>query len=334
MKAAADLLAEAWALAGTVEHAGDRRAVRLGGGSERSWATLADNGVKGVLVEAPAKELLGPTVTAILGKSQALRAEIFAFADEGRSTRGLLLECPNHALMPAFVGFCEPFLARAEQGEPVGSAFAACIEEFTALLAAEEGEGDRSGLGLLGELIVLHDLSLMRRDSVRFWARPQTERHDFRNGKAAIEVKASLRARAAKPVVRINALDQLEPPAGGELFLALVRLERDPGGLLSRAQVTAAIRAMLDADTRSVLDAKMAAFPFNGTSEASYELIELAYFRVGHGFPHLTPASLKAGKLPPGIANVGYDIDLSAAAQCRCSSSVASAALGHGGAPA
>lgn len=327
-------LLDAWRIAESVRHDAGRRAVRLEGGAHRTWATIAMDGSRGVLIEVPATELLGPTVAAVGGSTDAMHAEIYPFEDGGRDVRGLLLECRVQSLLPVFVGFCEPFVTRTEAGAPVGSAFIACFDEFRALLAAEaEGEATSADSGVIGELIVLKDLVDGHPEAVGYWGRPAAERHDFRNGDIAIEVKSSQRAAAARPVAKISAIDQLEPPSPGSLYLVFIRLERNPGGDIAIGSLIESLRGKLRGDLLAMFNRKVAGVEGNGRRHrVRFSCLDKAAYRVDSGFPRLTPSQLITGEVDPGLSNIKYDLDLSTAGRFKCDLSFAHDALCRQGA--
>ncbi len=329
MNGIADALASAWRVAESVSHGGDRRGVKLESGAQRTWATVGRDGRRGVLLEAPPAESLAGTVSAIHSATQAMAAEIYSFFEGKREARGLLLECRFSSLMPVFTGFCEPFIGRVEAGEPVGASFIACLEAFRALLAAEAAEEtSRADVGLLGELIVLQDMIGLDEAAVEYWGRPANERHDFRKGANALEVKTSLRAAAAKPTVKISALDQLEPPSAGMLHLVFVKLEKDSSGLLSLHEILHALRERLGKRHAALLDEKIAgSWDDHSGALSRFALLEKAAYRVEPGFPRLTPSSLVSGGVDPGISNVKYDLDLSVAGDFGCDVAEAYASL-------
>jgi Putative PD-(D/E)XK family member, (DUF4420) len=154
----------------------------------------------------------------------------------------------------------------------------------------------------------------------RNWRGPVGDRHDFRAGDHSVEVKASLGAGARQ--VTINGIDQLEQPSGGSLHLAHLILETVEGGLLTIAALgerallladdPAALRALLVAvGCADVRDAAWNRFAFRAEAERLY--------CVGPGFPRIASSSFVGGKIPSGVVDATYSIDLSLASGYECS---------------
>lgn len=324
---------EAWVIGAAKPIGSGLRATHFEGAGRRIWATVSDNHHRGLLVAVPPEEQLSSSVATIKRTSSALDAEIYRFDEDGRSMRGLHVWCTNSDLLEAFVGFCEPFIVRIHKGEPVEIAFSISFREFKRLLGGSSDlEISTTVIGLLGELAILSELAVLNSEALSFWPYPDLERHDFRNGKAAIEVKTSLRSQSARKIATISALDQLEAPSGGTLYLHWLRLERDPAGTVTVARLVDEIARNLNrfhADelrSRVLSDQRIQAYQFS-----SFSLYERQTFRVEGAFPKLTPSSLVEGALDPGVGKVTYEVDLSAAAAFRCSSEEANRALVAGG---
>lgn len=332
MSIAADIR-QAWGIAAAKPVGAGLRVITFSGGGDRVRATVTDDGWKGILIEAPPGERLGPTVAAVVRASTALCAEIYAFTEDDRSARGLHLWCTRDDLIEAFVGFCEPFVVRIREGEGLGEAFAACFEEFRSLIAgANEGAVTAKLVGVLGELLVLTDLVALDASATESWCYPVLERHDFRNGTAALEVKTTLRSQMGKPVVTISALDQLEAPRGGALYLHWLRLERVSQGPICIEALLKSIGHYIDAGqlarlrTRVLGDGAMRPHHFY-----TFACQERRTFRVVEAFPKLAPSRLLTGSPDGGVGNVTYQLDLSAAADFECASDEAYRVLLSGG---
>jgi hypothetical protein len=166
--------------------------------------------------------------------------------------------------------------------------------------------------GLFGELRVL--VRLLEKDggAHRLWHGPLGHRHDFSSGRAAVEVKTSVRAEGRR--VRINGLDQLEAPAGGSLQLVWYRLGHDPGrgedvpGLVERA---------LDlCDDESALLNRFSSAGYRSSDAAVYRDVRFSpleerWYAVNAAFPKLTGNDLAAAGISTAVTDVAYTIDLS-----------------------
>lgn len=327
-------LREAWRLASMKPAPGAAiRASRFEGGGGQILATLTPAGECGLLVALRPNDSLSATLSAVGAASSALGAESYPYTDGGVDYRGLHLWCKRPELFEAFVGFCEPFVYRCLCGEQVHTAFAVCLEEFRRLLSGVAvSEIPPALVGLLGELKVLGELARLSNDALRYWTYPSLERHDFRNGACAIEVKTTLRSRQGRRVVSISALDQLEPPAGGALFLAWMRFERDPSGGITLASLLEDVAQHLSGQGRVELQSRVRAVTeAGGLQSVAFALHERQSYRVDEAFPRLTPSRLLAGALDVGVGTVAYELDLSAAADFRCAEGEPNVALVTGG---
>lgn len=327
-------LREAWRLASMKPATGSAiRASKFADGGSKILATLTPAGERGLLVALRPEDSIGATVSEVGAASSAVGAESYPYSDEGADYRGLHIWCRRPELAEAFVGFCEPFIFRCLRGEPVHTAFAVCLEEFRRLLmGARDFEIPAAAIGLLGELKVLSELARLSSDALRYWAYPALERHDFRNGVCAIEVKTTLRSKQAKRVVNISALDQLEPPTGGRLFLTWMRFERDPAGAITLQSLQENIAQHLSARGRDELYARIQSVSdLAPLQSVSFALHERQSYRVADAFPRLTTSRLISGALDTGVGPVAYELDLSAAADFRCGEGEPSVALVSGG---
>jgi hypothetical protein len=158
-------------------------------------------GERGLLVRSNSDDRLQDTVDAVTVESGALRAEIYPYFAGGRSSKAIHIWCCIPELNDAFGSFCDSLISRIIAGGHIHAAFLDCLEDFRSLVAGTGDEGYGPGLvGLVGELIVLKELSERGTDAVAMWAYPSRDRHDFRNGNVAIEVKSSLRSSSGRPL--------------------------------------------------------------------------------------------------------------------------------------
>jgi putative PD-(D/E)XK family protein DUF4420 len=166
--------------------------------------------------------------------------------------------------------------------------------------------------GLVAELHLA--LAILRRDPDRridVWTGPAGARHDFRRGAHAIEVKVTLSA--GENATEIHGIEQLDPPQGGELHLAWFRLERVPGGSLTVAGLVEALRRLVGGSPQvydRLLDAGWR--PESAAEHVAFELREERIHAVHDEFPRLVPDMLPGGRVPGGVSNVRYTVNLDA----------------------
>lgn len=251
-----------------------------------------------------------------------------ADAGTGRaSTRGIGLEVQTLGNGPTLVLTCRmPHLdrmftivaadvIRAVDGETGALTKAlAVLRRWRELMERPPAEilSEEATVGLVAELLILTEL--VRRDPARgldIWRGPTGERHDFRRGPHALEVKASASRTGRR--FRVSGLEQLEPPDDGDLHLVWVRLLRDPGGPLSAPRLISQLR---DAGVDVIeLEHKLHAMGYSHAHHTEYErrryaLDELLVWAVEGDFPRITANSFRAGP-PPGVVEINYTVDIS-----------------------
>jgi len=321
----------AWGLIKTKPNATGLRVLPFEDGG-RIRATVNNGGQEGILITVRAGENILSTVAAIRRSTKAIGAEVYEFSEDGQGAKGLHIWCASGELVEAFIGFCEPFILRIERGEAVGAAFSVCFEEFRRLVAGLNDEPLLPAFaGLLGELLILSELVTLDREALAYWHYPALERHDFRNGLAALEVKTTLRSQQGNPSVTISAFDQLEPPTGGTLHLHWLRLERDVAGAISLDRL---LERIAERAAPGSLDELRSRILRHGAitehRSQAFALQERRSFRVVASFPRLTSSRLTSGELDAGISRVTYQLDLSSAADFECPPDEANQALVSG----
>lgn len=249
-----------------------------------------------------------------LGSGSNLFAGVSVFKIDGRSVSFLDVMVTDRKLDNVFAELVGEILVRLSDGQAPAKAVSGTISDFRTLLL---GQGRKEPslielMGLVGELVIAKRLIDLKPGAIAAWTGPFGQRHDFRSGDNALEVKTSGRSDTGR--LAINGFHQLHPPEGGTLLLAHVRLERADEGSLS---VSSLCSAILEAGAqRENLIAALSKIgceePFgeqwNGT-RFSYEGLDI--YRVDKGFPRLTPDEFVEGALPRGVATVSYEIDLS-----------------------
>lgn len=249
-----------------------------------------------------------------LGSGPNLFAGISIFKIEGRSASFLDVMLSDQKLDNVFAELVGEILIRLRDGQAPAKAVSGTISDFRTLLLGQ-GRKDPSKselMGLVGELAILNRLVDLKPGAIAAWTGPFGQRHDFRSGDHGMEVKTSGRADAGR--LCINGFRQLQPPEGGTLFLAHVRLERADEGPLSVAGLcNSIIEAGAPRDSlMSALSEIGCDEPFDerwNSTRFSFEGLDM--YRVEKGFPRLSPDEFLEGALPGGVVTVSYDIDLS-----------------------
>ena len=174
-------------------------------------------------------------------------------------------------------------------------------------LSAEEQKG------LLGELRVLTDVvapALGMAGAVEAWVGPFGAAKDFEIGRSCVESKAFSGGGVAS--VRITSEHQLSTEALDALFLVVSQVAPSvAGGAVTLPEYVACVRARIDADApeaRQAFDSRLAASGFDEAddySDSQWHMGAIRCFRVGKGFPCITPA-----QFPSGVHRVHYRIGL------------------------
>lgn len=314
----ATALLDGWSLAAQRPAAhGMYRMAPIEEGALRLGAIITPEGDRGLLVglaegDRGVPESLRPRPGA------KLAAVVENLSAEGAKTRALVIWFSDGSLQEAFLGFCGALVERVAGGVPVLRALERCYLDFRRLLAGHK-EVERSRIvGLVGELLVLADLSANDPMAAMSWVGPEGGRHDFRRGKVAIEVKTSLRQESQSFAVRIAAIDQLEPPEGGTLYLHAVKLEMGEGAAVSVSSLLGAIRASASPQAMARVEWLMESLNVPLDLEAPrFTVGARRTYEVRPDFPRLTNDKLVAGRLDPGLSHVSYELDLAHAEQWR-----------------
>jgi hypothetical protein len=165
--------------------------------------------------------------------------------------------------------------------------------------------------GLFGELLILRDLVAQDPAAVRCWIGPSSTRFDFLRGASALEVKTT--TSHDQLIVHIHGIEQLDPPAGGDLHLAVVGVERTNAGGHSIPSIISEIR-LLGIDALE-LSSKLDTAGYSEHDAKHYDEIRFMVrfrrlFKVGDDFPRIVRRSFGSGDVPSGVSEVGYSINL------------------------
>ncbi|WP_164551755.1 PD-(D/E)XK motif protein [Streptomyces sp. WAC 01529] len=166
--------------------------------------------------------------------------------------------------------------------------------------------------GLYGELHLLLRLLAENPSAHRMWTGPTGRPHDFTSGTEAVEVKT---ATGDALRIRVHGLRQLEPPEGGSLQLACLRVERVPEGGNGASVVDLVEQALRLSDDESALLGLLAEVGYHTVDAERYRTIRFLvrderWYAVGAGFPRITTADLAVAEVPGNVTDVEYTVDL------------------------
>jgi hypothetical protein len=253
----------------------------------------------------------GGTRRPSLDTPPALEVGAASLTGEGQRRAYLVVTCVDPLLDRAFADLVEAVLSRIVGGEPAKDALVTAINDLGALFARRDAAAldDRIIRGLVAELIVLLRLAERHRGAPALWFGPVPERHDFRGGSHAIEVKSASR-KAGR--LTISSADQLEAPAGGTLQLWRVALERTQGGAATVSSLVADIeqRSGRSAGLRNGLIALGCHDPHDDDwNRLSFNCEAVDAWKVEPGFPRIVPSAFAGGVVPAGIHALSYELD-------------------------
>ncbi len=166
--------------------------------------------------------------------------------------------------------------------------------------------------GLFGELWQLREVVRRNSDRVNCWVGPTGARHDLVVGNVALEVKTS-RARQGR-FLTINGHDQLEAPAGGQLYLAAMKVEiiQNKGETLSDLlDSIIALGGNQYTLYKSLFSLGMTPDVVEACDDTRFRVMENRLYEVNERFPRIVSESFKGAILPNGVLSLSYQIDLS-----------------------
>lgn len=170
-------------------------------------------------------------------------------------------------------------------------------------------------LGLFGELwFMLVWLAPYGLTNICRWVGPLGGRNDFQWPGFSIEVKTTGSIRGH--IHRINGLDQLDPPEGGELFLFSLRVREEATSSNSLTALIERIGNLLisEPELMELFEDRLARAGYSPVhaerySQTRFRVVGERLYRVSVGFPRLSVASFCDG-LPRGVERVEYEINL------------------------
>ncbi|MGY1665935.1 PD-(D/E)XK motif protein [Geodermatophilus sp. SYSU D00696] len=200
---------------------------------------------------------------------------------------------------------CERVLARPDEYRTIPQL---TLSRWRQLLeAGKEPLGESGLMGIYGELWVLRQMVAedpLRR--IEHWVGPDRAVHDFRRGAVAVEVKTSSSQNGR--TVEIHGSEQLAAPTAGRLYLVYLRLREAWAGMTLR-QLIDEIRGLgVDPVDFEQMLAR------TGISESSdtrpFEVREELWYHIDETFPRVVPTSFIGGRVPEGVLNLNYQLDL------------------------
>lgn len=288
--------------------------VETGSGSVR--LALGNAGELRLLLPVRQSERIAETPS-----SDALGIGVATYTLGGTPIRYLDMTCLVGALDGVFADVADEIMDRIVEGASPVEACRTTIEDFRSLLITPAAEVSIEEIrGLIGELLMLRTLLDLDPTAWRLWRGPLRERHDFHGGTVATEVKTT--SRSATRSVTISAVDQLLPPAGGSLTLAVFQLAETAGGDISVARLAADV--MRAASDRQEVARLVSGYGCTDPesrewNRCRFRLDDEEHYLVDARFPRVIPESFTGGIVPSGVEQISYVVNLGAAEHCRLS---------------
>jgi hypothetical protein len=255
-----------------------------------------------------------------IGRTGHLTVGVVRFVVQGKGVSFLDLKCTERSLDTVFSELVIAVMNRIAAGSAPGHSVQETVTEFRDLLgqSIRREVPDASIYGLVGELVVLNELTKIDPDAVLSWVGPFEERHDFRRGLHALEVKTSSRSDAGQ--VSISSVDQLAEPTGGSLNLIHVKLERSENGSLSVGVLYDELVARTTQRKRfedAMSAVGCSAGGRDDWNRLSFNLEGFSGYQVVDGFPRVSTRNFIGNTIPNGILKVQYVINLNVADRFR-----------------
>lgn len=253
-------------------------------------------------------------------RSSGLNVRMAHYTIGNTSSQFIEIGCPSPALETAFAELADEIVSRIESGTSATKAVSGTIDDFRRLIIrpAQAQIGESVLTGAIGELIILNTLFEKNIASVSCWTGPHDQRHDFRKGNQAIEVKTTTRWGSTQ--IHISSIDQLLPPDDGDLMLAHVQLEYTPHGPICLSSMCSKLinNGANPEELYAALTSLGISDPYEESlNKSCYSLKSTDWYLVDSKFPCITSRHLPSGELPAGVSHLTYTVDLSCAHDCR-----------------
>lgn len=228
------------------------------------------------------------------------------------------VRCTARGADEAFVSMATDIVRQlAIAGRATGEVVLATLENHASIFdRASSVVSPEKLIGLMGELLLLRDLSASNRDAVRHWSGPAGGHHDFEFPYDAVEVKTRLAS--SQGLIHINGVEQLESAAGIQLWLVTRELVESESGE-SPAHV---IRQLLEIGVgREALQDRlgMLGIVLDDPQLATRRYVARAavVFSVAAGFPRIVQGSFAQSEIPAGVERIDYNLRVAALAPWR-----------------
>lgn len=239
--------------------------------------------------------------------------------EDGVLSTFLDIACLKAALFDVFATIAAEMLdAVRREGRDPDAVCIRVLDRWRSLLnaAPSDAPAREKLVGLFGELQHLLRLAALGTHALRSWSGPEKAVQDFRAPGISLEVKGTLKR--AGWSVEINGIEQLQAPAGADLFLSVWKLELDDANGVSVPQLAEqVVAAGVDAAELYERLTRVGLAPAHlaAARESRFRIVEHRVWQVSDEFPRLVAASFVAGALPLGVSSLTYVLDLTATPQ-------------------
>ncbi|GAA1397935.1 hypothetical protein GCM10009639_35880 [Kitasatospora putterlickiae] len=273
----------------------------------RLLAAVDGHGLRHLLIPLQRRQTVSHTVV-----GAALRVYERSLQDGDVYGRFADITCSVRDLDDVFTGLCGDVLMALEaDGERPFRTALAVLGRWRRLFAhVARAITDEQLVGLHGELTLLERLLVIDPGAIRFWSGPDGYRHDFTDGRHAVEVKSTASI-AERRLIQVHGLDQLEEPEGGALLLGWHRFEEHADGVTLR-ELVRRVRDLCDDETALLSRLLGAGYRHGGDDQQAdrrLRLVDSRWYPVDGDFPRLIPASI-VGQAPEGVSDISYTVDL------------------------
>jgi len=230
----------------------------------------------------------------------------------GKLLRFLDVECGLSKLEEVFSDVVNEIFNRVKLGARSSDAYLSTLQDFRNLLVAPQTENvsHQAVLGLIGELILLEHLLQKNPNSWNTWRGPLFDRHDFRSATNAIEVKVS--GFKSKNKIIISSFEQLIEPENGSLFLYHLVLEETNSGITVSSQTQKVLElssSIMEIKTR-LANIGCSDPHSEAWNKSAFNIEKITLYEVKKDFPRLTVDSFTNSRIPTGVEELQYTINL------------------------
>lgn len=165
---------------------------------------------------------------------------------------------------------------------------------------------DKPVYSILGEMLALEQISGI--EDFPKWSALTQSTHDIEADNCSYEVKSTINRYDAK--VTINSQYQLSIPRDKRLKLIFCRFEMSPIGISISDMVQ---RLVVKGYEREQLEKGLEKYNLEKGCSArleKYKLLEMRMYNVDAAFPIITSESFKDSKIPEGISQLTYTVEL------------------------